>query len=323
METRILRLIVPCIACALMSIATSAQAEVCITIDTTQDTFSPSEQAAAVLLMERQFQQAGERVMPAGCVSPYSLTHVRLGNTIVVSIEGPGGRREGIALGMDDLPALYSQMARSIVTGRPMEGFNVLDRTNVTASQSAARRVHTDSLWYARLGYGNLFGNESYGTPALGFGYRAELDAFALDVSFLNFQFSNIDGYPSGGATAQTLLKLSGLYFVSPRANRSAYLGGGLSFGSQSFGGSYSASNGYYTSGWNGHGLQGELTAGYEFARVTSFRMFVQADAVLPFYKATSETYPIPSRTSAAAPPMPTTSRRYAPSLIVSIGVGR
>jgi hypothetical protein len=305
-----------------MSVATSAQADVCITIDTARDTLSETEQAAAMLLMERQFQQAGERVVPAGCVSQYSLTHVRLGNTIVVSIEGPGGRREGIAQGMDDLPALYSQMARSIVSGRPMEGFNVIDRTNVTESQSTARRVHTDSIWYARLGYGNLFGNESYGTPALGFGYRAELDAFAIDVSFLNFQFSNVDGYSSGGATTQSLLKLSGLYFLSPTANRSAYFGGGLSYGHQSFGRSYSATSGYYSSGFDGSGLQGELTAGYEFARVTTFRMFVQADAVLPFYEATSETYSIPSRPG-SAPPMPTTSRRYAPSLIVSIGVGR
>jgi hypothetical protein len=177
-------------------------------------------------------------------------------------------------------------------------------------------------LWYARLGYGSLFvDGDANGTPSLGFGYRAELDTFAIDVSFLNFQFSGDNTFSSRGATAQTLLKLSGLYFTSPRANRSAYFGGGLSFGHQSFGGSFNATNGYYTSAWNGHGLQGELTVGYELARATSFRTFVQADAVLPFYKAVSETYPVPSRINPV--PTPTTSRRYAPSLIVSIGVGR
>jgi len=323
MQSGMLRsLMVVCLTCVVMTVATSARADVCLTIDTGRDTFSETEQEAALLLLERQFVQAGERVVAAGCPSPYTVTHIRLGNTIVVSIDGPGGHREGIAQGLDDLPALYNQMAVSIVTGRPMEGFNVIDRTNVTESQSTVRRVHTDSIWYARLGYGNLFGNESYGTPALGFGYRAELDAFAIDVSFLNFQFSNMDGYSSRGATTQSLLKLSGLYFLSPTANRSAYFGGGLSYGHQSFGGSYNATNGYYSSDWDGSGLQGELTAGYEFARATTFRMFVQADAVLPFYEATSETYAIPSRTS-TAPPVPTISRRYAPSFIVSIGVGR
>jgi hypothetical protein len=324
MDSRIFRLIITCLTCALVGIASSAWADVCVTVDTTHDMFSPSEQTAARLMMERQFQQVGERVLPEGCGSQYSLTHVRLGNTIVVSIDGPAGRREGIAQGMDDLPALYNQMALSIVTGRPMDGFNVIDRTNVTSSQATARRVHTDSLWYARLGYGSLFGNESYGTPSLGFGYRAELDEFAIDVSFLNFQFSgNNSAFSSSReATAQTLLKLSGLYFLSPRANRSAYFGGGLSFGYQSFGGSYTARNGSYSSPWDGRGLQGELTLGYELARATSFRTFVQADAVLPFYKATSESFPVPSRFGGPVP-TPTTSRKYAPSFIVSLGVGR
>jgi hypothetical protein len=318
MRTRILRLTtITCVVIA--TTAAAAQAEVCIAIDTAHDTFSPSDQAAALLLVTRQFEQAGERVVPAGCARPYALSHIRLGNTIVVQISGREGQREAIAQGMNDLPALYSQMARSIVTGRPMTGFNVVDRTNVTASQATARRVYTDSLWYARLGYGSLFGNDAYGTPALGFGYRAELDSFAIDVSFLNFQFSTANSSSSSGS-AQTLLKLSGLYFLSPRANRSAYLGGGLSFGHQSFGGFYDPTTGYYTSNWDGSGLQGELSAGYELARATSFRVFVQADAVLPFYESTAETYPTRLRTGVVAP---TIDRRRAPSLVLSIGLGR
>jgi hypothetical protein len=309
------------ITCVLVATAGAAQAEVCITIDAGQDTFAPADQAAALLLLARQFEQAGERAVAAGCARPYTLSHVRLGNTIVVQVSGTEGQREGIAQGMDDLPALYSQMARSIVTGRPMTAFNIIDRTNVTASQAtAARRIHTDSLWYARLGYGNLFGKDVYGTPALGFGYRAELDSLAIDVSFLNFQFSTTNPSSSPGAAAQTLLKLSGLYFLSPTASRSPYLGGGLSYGHQSFGGSYDTTSGYYTSGWEGSGLQGEVTAGYELARVTSFRFFVQADAVFPFYQSTAETYPLrPSRGIVT----PTTDRRRAPSLVVSIGLGR
>ena len=281
------------VACILAATAAEAQAEICITIDTAHDTFSSNDQAAALVLLTRQFEQAGELVVPAGCARPYILSHVRLGNTIVVHLSGPQGEKEAIAQGMDDLPALYSQMARSIVTGRPMTGFNVVDRTNVTASQEATRRVHTDSLWYARLGYGSLFGNQAYGTPALGFGYRAELDSFAIDVSFLNFQFSANDSSSSSGGTAQTVLKLSGLYLLSPTANRSPYVGGGLSFGHQSFGGSFNPTTGYYASAWDGSGLQAEVTAGYELARATSLRVFVQADAVLPFYESTAETYPI------------------------------
>jgi hypothetical protein len=318
MRSQILRLSL--ITSLLVFAAAAAHADVCVTIDAAHDTFSPGDQAAALLLVTRQFEQAGERVVPAGCARPYTLSHVRLGNTIIVNITGPDGQREAMAKGMDDLPALYNQMVRSIVTGRPMTGFNVVDRTNVTASQATARRVHTDSLWYARLGYGSLFGDSAYGTPALGFGYRAELDSFAIDVSFLNFQFSSNDDYSSRGGTAQSLLKLSGLYFLTPRANLSGYLGGGLSYGHQSFGGSYNPTTSYYTSDWDGSGLQGELSVGYELARATSFRVFLQADAVFPFYEATAETYSMPTR---LGPPTVTTDRRYAPSLVVAIGLGR
>jgi len=294
-----------------------AFADVCVTIDKARDTLTPRDQAAALLLVARQFELAGERILPEGCSAPYSLSHVRLGNVIVVRLSGPAGEREATALGMDDLPALYSQLVRSIVARRPMAGFGVVDRTNVTAAQASVRRVHSDSIWYARLGYGGLFGDRSYGTPALGFGYRAELDSFAIDVSFLNFQIpTSRQYYSSPGAAANSLVKLSGLYFLNPRASLTPYVGGGLSYGHRSFGGATAPGpGGQYTTRWEGSGLQGELTAGYELARATSLRLFVQADAVLPFFEATSSTY---SRGALVA-----TNRRYAPSVIVSVGLGR
>jgi hypothetical protein len=56
------------------------------------------------------------------------------------------------------------------------------------------------------------------------------------------------------------------------------------------------------------------VTAGYEIARTTTLRVFVQADASLPFYKATSQFH----STSGVV----TTSQRYVPSLVVSVGLG-
>jgi hypothetical protein len=295
----------------------AAEAAVCVSIDEARDTLSPQDRAAASILVSKQFEQAGEQVVPVGCPTQYSLSHVRLGDTIVVTLTGPSGSREATAAGLDDLPALYNQMVRSILTRRPMTGFNVVDRTNVTETQAGARRIHTDSIWYARLGYSGLFGDRSYGMPALGFGYRAELDPFAIDVSFLNMQFSPSDGYYSGvDSSASTFLKLSGLYFLNPTANRTPYVGGGLGWGRRSFGTPDYRSFDHYRSEWIGTGLQGELTAGYEFARATSLRMFVQGDVVLPFYQVSSQTF---SRLG----PTGSVDRRYAPSLVVSIGLGR
>ena len=300
----------------LLGAASTAYADVCVTVDDSRDSFAPGDRTAALLLVTTQFEKEGERVVPAGCAKPFVLFHAQLGHLIVVTMNGTGTTWQATAQTLDDLPGIYSQMVRSIVTGRPMTGLNVVDRANVTSSQEHARRVHTDSLWYGRLGFGAVFGDRTYGTPALGFGYRAELDSFAIDVSFLNHQFSSPGNYASPRAYASTILKLSGLRFQNPEANRSAYYGGGLSYGFQSITrGATPFEFGRYTTSWTGSGLRGELTAGYELARATTLRVFVQADATLPFYRVSSDTR---SPNGLVA-----TDRRYAPSLVLSIGVGR
>jgi hypothetical protein len=206
-------------------------------------------------------------------------------------------------------------MVRSIVTGKPMAGFNVVDRSNVTTAQASAERIPTDGFWYARLGYGSVFGDKTYGTPALGFGYRVELDSFGVDVSFFNYQIKTSDnGYPyssSNGAIAGSLLKLEGLYFINPSANRTAYVGAGLSWGGANFG-----------QGWNGDGLQGEVTAGYELPRASTLRVFLQADAILPFYNVAASRYPAGTLVRPGVVYTPITEHRYAPSFAVSMGLG-
>jgi len=302
--------------------ARPAGADVCITIDEAHDMFSPQDRTAALVLLARQFELAGKRVTLEACPMLYTVSHVRLGETIMVTLSGPGGHREGTALGLDDLPALYSQMVRSIVTGRPMTGFNVVDRTNVTEAQVvSAKRVQSDSFGYARLGYGSVFGDRSYGGPTLGFGYRAEIDSFGLDVSFLNFQVpsSRSDSYygSSQSRMAGSVLKLEGLYFMNPKANATTYVGGGVSYGFTDFGGT--AGDSSYQSSWHGSGLQGELTVGYEWPRASTLRLFVQADTTLPFYNVTSQTFTFSRSAPAGAI---ATERRYSPSLVVSLGLG-
>ena len=307
--------------------AAAAQAQVCIKIDESHDTLDAGDRTAAVLLLQRQFALAGEQIA-AECASPYLLSHIKLGNTIIVALSGPKGTREGTALGVDDLPALYNQMVRSLVTGRPMEGLAVVDRTNVTAAQATAQRLHSDGFTYARLGYGGVFGGgRSYTMPSFGFGYRAELDKVAIDVSFLNFQMNNAEYYSSTpDAGSNSLVKLSGLYLLNRHANSTPYVGGGLSWGrtyiNETNVGDFTSTRPagpnavyYYTTGGTGTGLQGELTAGYEFGRATTIRMFVQADATLPFYKVKSET--ISSRQGVIS-----STSRWTPSLVMSVGLG-
>jgi hypothetical protein len=314
------------LAAFLCASAAEASAQVCTRIDESQDTLTQTDRTAAVLLFNRQLAMAGEQVV-ADCPTPFLLAHIKLGNTITVTLTGPRGDRQGTALGLDDLPALYNQMVRSLLTGRPMTGLAVVDRTNVTAAQAtSAPRVRSDSFTYARLGYGGIFGDQIYRTPSFGFGYRAELERIALDVSFLNFQAGPSDSYGySASADSSSLVKLSGLYLLKRDANSTPYFGGGLSWGRTDIDNIQPteivrAPTGpntvyYYNTGGHGSGLQGELTAGYEFGRATTLRMFVQADAILPFYSVTSQA--ISSRGVVSS-----TTRRYTPSLIMSVGLG-
>ena len=172
------------------SAATPARADVCVTVDESRDTFAPPERSAALLVLARQFELAGERVVPPGCRDSYVVTHVKFGTRIMITLSGPKGQRDATAMGMDDVPAVYSQMVRSLLRGQPMEAPGVVDRTNVSATQSTPpNRTHSDGVWYARLGYGAHFGDETYGGPSVGFlGYRREGNRFGIDVSFLNFQ---------------------------------------------------------------------------------------------------------------------------------------
>jgi hypothetical protein len=302
----------------LVAATDSARANVCIDIDESRDMLSPHDRTAALRLVANQFEAAGEIIATDQCDVQYVLSHIQLGRTIIVTISGPHGPVEATALGLDDLPALYSQMVRSIVTGRPMTGFNVTDRTNVTAAQSTARRVHSDSFTYVRLGYGTLAGVSHQRGPVMGFGHRVELDSFGIDVSFLNYQIQQSEygygGYYGGGGMSGSFLKLEALRFMTPAANASTYVGGGVSWARTSFSTGAADSPMY----WRGSGLQGELTVGREFPRASTVRLFVQADAGLPFYKTSGDQF-VRFGTSSQ---QPARQRRYTPTISVSAGLG-
>src|SRR5690242_895539 len=82
--------------------AGTARAQVCVAIDETRDMLSAADRSGAVLLVARQFELEGEHVVPDGCENRYVLSHILLGRTIVATLAGPRGQRDGTALGVDD-----------------------------------------------------------------------------------------------------------------------------------------------------------------------------------------------------------------------------
>jgi hypothetical protein len=194
----------------------------------------------------------------------------------------------------------------------------------LAAVPAGAQEVHADAFGYVRVGYGSVLGEGGAADPVIGFGGRVEMDRFGVDVSLLNVSPSSRGVGISPGGTAASLLKVEALYFLRPKANASAYVGGGLSWGTVS--GWYSStpntasssSSSTSDSSWGGSGLQGELTAGYELPRVSELRLFVQTDATLPFYRTVGRSYVYSNGGSTTV----VIGRRYNPSIALSVGVG-
>ncbi|MCW5805453.1 MAG: hypothetical protein KIT31_23995 [Deltaproteobacteria bacterium] len=250
---------------------------VCVTIDPARDTLTEQERLAVRTLVLQAFER--ER-LPAdatgtACAETYAVTNVKLGNTVTVTIAGPRGTRTGRASTLDDLPNVYSQMVRSLVTGAAMEtGGGTTDRTNVTRDQAAPRRVAADNMKYASLGYGGIVAGRVSRGGVFGGGYRRELDRIALDIS-MSFVVGTDD--PNSDGATFAIPRLLFLLYQDPLQDGSMYYGGGVSYG-------FTAADDKEGDSYAGAGMQGHLVAGYEAFRSSTLRAFVQLEATLPFY---------------------------------------
>ena len=185
-------------------------------------------------------------------------------------------------------------------------------RAALNTSQSSNGNPAT-LFTYVRAGEGALFADRKYLTPAVGFGVRTEFDAVAIDSS-LNLQVRSNASGEGQDVIAGSVVNLRALWYAEPKEDRSVYLGGGVSWGKVDL-----SPGDTPQSKVEGNGLQAEITAGYEFARRSAIRMFAEANAVLPLYEATTQT----TYSSPAYGTVETASgHRYAPSLMLSFGVG-
>jgi hypothetical protein len=296
----ILVLTAPAIAQEPSPVPPPPAAGVCVVIDHGRDTLAEGERVAARNLLLQAFENEKLAIDASGtaCAETYVVSNIKLGNTINVNISGPRGTRTGRATSLDDLPNIYSQMVKSLVTGAPMEtGGGATDRTNVTKDQSAPRRVAADNLKYISLGYGGVIaGRFAYG-PAFGGGYRKELDRIGIDIS-ITFLLAN-DTDTSDGLT-MAIPRLMGLWYQQPVADNTIYYGLGLSYG---FAVAADKSGDVY----GGSGMQGHLVVGYEAFRSSTIRGFFQFEATLPFYKSDVSN---------------TSDTRYTPSVSANVGFG-
>lgn len=294
----------------LVSAVHAASAGVCATLDESRDTLAVEDRRAASISFSQALAKAGVQVVNDQCEQTYSFYNVKLGATISVYVVGPQGQREGRASKIDELPLVYEQLAASLVSGKPMGSMDNVDRTNATVDQMAPRRVSADGLKYVRLGYGAVTGKTTLGGTALGFGYRYELDALAVDISFFNFVWASQDvmdssGYrTSKGGFNGEFIGIGAVSYQQPLANSTMYYGGRVGYGANAF---YDIDTG---ANYSGSGLQVTGLLGYEMLRASTIRLFAELDVTAPLYSSTG------------TDDTGQTVKRWAPVAALTIGAG-
>jgi hypothetical protein len=260
---------------------------ICVVVDTTQDNLSASDQKATRTLLLSAFESEKLTVDRTGkaCTESYTLYHVKLGKSINITISGPKGTRHDRTHNLEELPLHYSQIVRSLISGKPItSSSNAITRKNVDTDKMVPRRAAADSLWYIRLGYAGILAKGFQGGPSIGFGYRFELDNLGVDVSFLNMVIavdeSNgaEDPIDDDGGITGSWIRLMALYFIDPLSSTTPFAGGGLSWGGSTI---VDGLDRYRKTG-----MQVEIAAGYEFLRASTIRMTTGIEITLPLYMA-------------------------------------
>jgi hypothetical protein len=94
---------------------------ICVVIDPARDTLTEQERMAVRGLVLQAFASEKLAINSEGtsCTETYIISNIKLGNTINVTISGQRGQRTGRSTSLDDLPNVYSQMVKSLVTAAP------------------------------------------------------------------------------------------------------------------------------------------------------------------------------------------------------------
>ena len=154
-------------------------------------------------------------------------------------------------------PALAAQSTEIGIPRTQVAETQMMAPSVVAGGQENAACNRADSLFYVNLGPSMTAASGAPTGPALGLGYRLELDRVGLDAS-VNLAVPNIMNSDKRGFEG-SVAKLTAQYYFMPDADKSPYLGGGLSWGFRNL--SIGADR------YSGTGLQAEIVGGYELFR--------------------------------------------------------
>jgi len=241
----------------------------CVVLDEDRDNLSADEQKAASMLLEQaliaQDIDLEDSVDSGGdCGSTWSVSHVRLGESITVALTGVGDSQSMTVGGLEELPDAYARLISALLNDEEVS--DTVTRDTVTDAESEeANRVNVEGLTYLQLGGGGGYNDAlsvAGGGVLVGMGYRHEMDRWAVDVGGTlliptneDLRFFHIQG------------QFQALRFVNEQANNTLYAGAGLGLG-----------------GGGGFGLEGSAVLGYEMFRATNIRLFFQGVVTFPMH---------------------------------------
>ncbi len=263
----------------LVFLVTSAvHAGVCIKINAEKDTLMPNEQNAAKFICENEFKKEGA-VVDGKCEETYILTHLLLGDSIVVVIEKAGVSQSVVVKGKDELRSAYNQLARYFISGIDPNYKNTTAENVVSTQAENRTKLKSELNFMAMLGYG------FQPTPDIGGGLNWTLGLrYDMRFMFLDFEFASGLWNAHGPNYLEiNLIGIRGAYYFEETGAQSAYIGAGLRAGFY-----FLESDDYYSdTEFSGSGT---LSVGYEWLRNTSKRFMVQIDAKFPFHALKYET---------------------------------
>ena len=221
-----------CLPLGGLSVAKAASADVCVEVDTQRDNLSEADRNATRTMLEQALINNGQKVVSpgAGCTATWRVYHVKLGNTVSVTLSSPTDSRTMKVRQVEDIPDAHSQLVKSLLTGAP----SAWRAARSTAPTSPTRRppttasrptrsstfVSATAAWSARV---------SPRAPRSAWGgAKSSIASPSISPGF-NFVTTKQDN--SYKDFSGSIVKLGGLYYFDPYANNSLYAGGGLSWG--------------------------------------------------------------------------------------------
>jgi len=276
-------------------------AGVCFEVNSENDTLMPNEQNAARYICEQEFVKEGA-IVDGKCDVTYVITHLILGNSIVVIIERGNEKQSVVVTNKEELQSAYNQLARAFLKGISVDRKNTTTENVISTQAKTSQKIKSELNFMIMLGYGFQPTKEIGGGINWTLGLR-----YDMRFMFLDFEFAS-GLYNAHGPTyfEFNMVGFKGGYYFAETSPSSFYIGAGIRAG-------------FYfmeinNSEYHGEDIEfsgsGTISIGHEWLRNTSKRFMVQLDGKFPFH-----TLKIEDRKGNDA-------RFYFPTISFNIGVG-